>query len=165
MENTGIFTTDYKTLLSNKLRKNYKSAVIGTFIVSLLFTLFYFQITHAQRINGNTLGLFGTSNIEQSAVVQDLKKKVQDNNMVMIATATPEGGLAIVTDTDGEISAISTNQVTLTQEKYTVQPGDSISSIALRAYGDVNAWVRIAEANSLPNPETIEPGVILIIPR
>lgn len=50
-------------------------------------------------------------------------------------------------------------------EIYIVQPGDSLSSIAQKFYGDLYQWPKIAQVNNLQNPETIEVGMKLIIPR
>lgn len=49
---------------------------------------------------------------------------------------------------------------------YTIQPGDSLSKIAKREYGDANAWPRIHEANkdSIKNPDKIYPGQVINIP-
>lgn len=52
--------------------------------------------------------------------------------------------------------------------KYTVQRGDWLSKIALRAYGDMFAWEKIYEANKDiigPNPNLIKPGQVLTIPE
>ncbi|MFH0979864.1 MAG: LysM domain-containing protein [Candidatus Roizmanbacteria bacterium] len=67
--------------------------------------------------------------------------------------------------TVGEISASSTSQVTYVEGKYVVQPGDSLSNIALKVYGDLFAWPRILQANNLLNPDQVEVGMILNIPR
>ena len=67
--------------------------------------------------------------------------------------------------TVGEISTISTSQVTYVEDKYIVQPGDSLSIIAQKVYGDIYAWMRIMNANNLVTPDSIEAGMILIIPR
>lgn len=48
---------------------------------------------------------------------------------------------------------------------YTVEEGDWLSTIAGRAYGDIFAYERIAKANNIPNPDLIEPGTTLTIPR
>lgn len=48
---------------------------------------------------------------------------------------------------------------------YTVAEGDWLSTIAGRAYGDIMAFDKIAKANNIPNPDLIEPGATLIIPR
>ena len=49
---------------------------------------------------------------------------------------------------------------------YEVQPGDSLSKIAKREYGDANQWNRIFEANKdvLNDPNKIFPGQKLKIP-
>ena len=50
---------------------------------------------------------------------------------------------------------------------YTVQPGDSLFSIAQRAYGDGNQWHKIYDANKQVignDPNLIRPGEILHIP-
>jgi len=48
-----------------------------------------------------------------------------------------------------------------------VQPGDTLSLIALRYYGDSNRWTAILEANpeSLSDANALVPGMTLIIPR
>jgi len=49
---------------------------------------------------------------------------------------------------------------------YEVQPGDSLSKIAKRHYGNANAWNKIFEANKdiLNDPDKIFPGQKLKIP-
>lgn len=67
--------------------------------------------------------------------------------------------------TIGDISATSTSQVTYVENKYVVQPGDSLSIIAQKVYGDLYAWTQIMNANNLVTPDNIEAGMVLIIPR
>jgi len=67
--------------------------------------------------------------------------------------------------TVGDISATSTSQVTYVENKYVVQPGDSLSIIAQKVYGDRYAWTRIMNANNLATPDSIEAGMVLVIPR
>ncbi len=49
---------------------------------------------------------------------------------------------------------------------YEVKPGDSLSKIARKEYGDANKWPRIFEANQdiLKDPNKIYPGQQLKIP-
>src|SRR2546421_10469572 len=50
---------------------------------------------------------------------------------------------------------------------YTVQPGDTLSSIAQQAYGDANQWQKIYDANKQVignDPNLIRPGEVLSIP-
>ncbi len=67
--------------------------------------------------------------------------------------------------TTGEIAPAMTKQVTITSAQYTVQHGDYLWKIAENAYGDGYAWVRIAQANHLVNPDLIFSGNVLTIPR
>ena len=50
-------------------------------------------------------------------------------------------------------------------DTYTVAEDDWLSKIAGRAYGDIYAYPKLAEANNIPNPDLIEPGQVLKIPR
>ena len=49
--------------------------------------------------------------------------------------------------------------------EYTVVEGDWLSTIAARAYGDIMAYQKLAEANNIQNPDVIEPGQVIKIPR
>lgn len=53
----------------------------------------------------------------------------------------------------------------ITGSTYVVKEGDLIWDIAERAYGDGNRWTEIVNANNIPNPDVIEPGTKLVIPR
>lgn len=50
---------------------------------------------------------------------------------------------------------------------YTVVSGDSLSRIAKHVYGDANRWHDIFNANRdlLDNPDKIQPGQVLKLPR
>ena len=50
------------------------------------------------------------------------------------------------------------------QDRYTVQPGDSLWRIAVAFYGDGALWGAIAVANDL-GPDDLEPGMVLQVPR
>ena len=51
------------------------------------------------------------------------------------------------------------------QGVHTVQDGDTLPSIAYRAYGDANRWRSIAEANNVDNPLHLRRGTPLMLPR
>lgn len=53
----------------------------------------------------------------------------------------------------------------ITGNSYTVQKGDTLWDIALRAYADGYSWTKIANANNLTNPNLIFSGNVLVIPR
>lgn len=50
-------------------------------------------------------------------------------------------------------------------DKYKVVKGDNLWSIAVRAYQDGYKWPEIAKVNKLKNPNVIEVGQVLKIPR
>lgn len=165
MEPSENISINYKELVLETLKNNFRSVLVGTFTISLFFSLLYFQISQNPHIGTNALSLFDTSD-HTSPTIKDLSQKVSKNNVAMLNKPSPSSdSLSIAADTQGQISAISTQQVTVKGERYTVQPGDSISSIALKVYGDLNAWPRIAQANKITNPENIEVGMVLTIPR
>lgn len=68
-----------------------------------------------------------------------------------------------------EVQQTGENLVTptpeITWESYTVKRGENLRGIALKIYGDANAWVKIAQANDIKNPDRIHPGNVLRIPR
>lgn len=53
----------------------------------------------------------------------------------------------------------------ITGDNYTVVKGDWLSTIAGRAYGDIYKYEAIAKANNITNPDNIEVGTVLKIPR
>lgn len=80
-----------------------------------------------------------------------------------------ETTVAEVTPTE-ELGAGGNEDQTIWGEKitgntYTVVEGDWLSKISGRAYGDIMAFDKIAQANNISNPDLIEPGMVLTIPR
>lgn len=50
-------------------------------------------------------------------------------------------------------------------DTYTVVKGDWLSTISGRAYGDIMQYEKLAKANNISDPNTIEVGTVLKIPR
>ena len=46
-------------------------------------------------------------------------------------------------------------------ETYTIKPGDSLSAIAIKIYGDANKWRELADLNGIVNPARIKVGQVL----
>jgi len=65
--------------------------------------------------------------------------------------------------TTGQIVNVKTKQVKKSFNQYMVQKGDNLWKIAVKAYGDGYAWVKIAKKNKLKNPNIIFEGQKLLI--
>ena len=52
-----------------------------------------------------------------------------------------------------------------TSSTYTINPGDDLWTISEKVYNDGFKWMEIAKLNKLSNPELIQPGDKLIIPK
>lgn len=91
----------------------------------------------------------------------------------LLAANTPAAESAIQPTPTAQPSAETIQPVTIqntwgpaiTANTYTVVSGDWLSKIAGRAYGDIYAYNKIATANNISNPDLIEPGTVLKIPR
>ena len=55
-------------------------------------------------------------------------------------------------------------QVRQGNQTYKVQPGDNLSTISRRFYGDESKYLTIAKANNLEDPDKIKVGQELLIP-
>lgn len=53
----------------------------------------------------------------------------------------------------------------ITENTYKVQKGDNLWDISCRAYANCYKWSEIAKANSIANPDNIEIGQLLKLPR
>jgi nucleoid-associated protein YgaU len=77
-------------------------------------------------------------------------------------TSGSTGGSADFSDVRGGSSSTAPQAGTT----YTVKAGDSLSKIAKQFYGDGGKWKKIhaANADKIPNPDLIHPGLQLTIP-
>lgn len=82
------------------------------------------------------------------------------------ATEVDASGLKVVEGAKAKFAA-EQGGVNIPDEWYTVQPGDTLSGIALKFYGDASrdSYMKIAKANNIANPDLIQVGQKLRIPR
>ena len=83
---------------------------------------------------------------------------IHAGNKLIVPNAEPK----VITLVQAKQEVVS-NQIS--GNSYIVVKGDYLWEIALRAYGDGFAWVKIAKANNLANPNLIFSGNVLKIPR
>ena len=76
-------------------------------------------------------------------------------------SSSGSGGTADFSDVSAGSSSTVANGTT-----YTVKQGDNLSKIAKQFYGDPGKWKKIhaANADKIPNPDLIHPGLQLTIP-
>jgi len=100
----------------------------------------------------------------------ELKNLNLDGNQLFIkATAVSEASKNRIWDAikqvDPNFADLKHNlDVRQGNQTYTVQPGDTLSKISKRFYGDPNKYPQIAKANNLENPDQIKAGQQLLIP-
>jgi nucleoid-associated protein YgaU len=93
------------------------------------------------------------------------------NVAVQLAQNTP--GVSNVDASDLEVhegvkekaKAAAPGYVNIPDEWYTVQAGDTLSAIAAKFYGDEGKYKDIAHANNISNPDAIQVGQKIQIPR
>jgi len=184
-------TINYQNLFFSTIRKKYFDLILGM-LVSYFFVSFASKLIPKNFYLGlvkpnKTNSLLPTSIAPKTYLVQegdDLWKiaekfygsgfnayDISIVNKIDPAAPIVPGQKLIIPDvkrrnpTVGDVSSIYTDKVIYTEGKYVVQPGDSLSIIAQKAYGDLYAWPRILQANNLSNADQIEVGMILNIPR
>ncbi len=161
----------YRKQIKSLVKEKYNYLLTGIFVVAEIGV-----ITVIQFRNKNILGVFTFDSSEDSPiavsdVTEEIKNVVVSKSIDYVSPSINKDQRQITSsglsrpEENGQISAIASGQVTHTEEKYVVKEGDTLATIALQVYGDLNAWVRIAQANNITNPDEVEPGMILIIPR
>ena len=102
---------------------------------------------------------------ENNIVNPDMVMAEQELALPMVAVRQPMAKVAAALDEApiGE-KGIET-PAEIISETYTVSEGDSLWKIAVKVYADGYKWPEIANANSLSNPDHVEAGQELILPR
>lgn len=92
---------------------------------------------------------------------------IHAGNILIIPSVTPEVATITAAPSQAQPSVAINNAGlhAITGTTYTVQTGDNLWNIAVRAYADGYRWVDIAKANNLDNPGLIFSGNVLKIPR
>ena len=90
--------------------------------------------------------------------------KMENPQLLFVGTklTVPDVKVKVVVENAKEAEG---NANPITTVTYTVQKGDYLWNIAVRAYGDGFKWVEIAKANNLTNPDIIHSGNTLKLPR
>lgn len=159
-----------------------KDALPGTYTVKAGDTLFtiaeqYYNdgYKYSEIVKENKLANENTVEIGQKLVIPKIESEMTMSSDSPTPTMSPETSPAMSPSPTPVMTNIPTMNNTMTDQNtwgekitgdsYTIKTGDSLASIAARAYGDVNAYDKIAKANKISNPDSIEIGMVLKLPR
>ena len=95
---------------------------------------------------------------------------IAEANGLVNANSIDAGQVLTVPDVEARVATVTGSDEIATPQgiaggTYTVEKGDHLWDIAVRAYGDGYRWTDIAEVNGLTNPSLIHPGNVLSLPR
>lgn len=164
-------TSFYRKKIKSLIQNQYKYLITGLVVVIAIGT-----ITFIQFRDTNILGVFSFDSSEDSPIAvsdktEEIKNVVVSESIDYVSPSintdqrvTTSSGLSRPEE-NGQISAIASGQVTYAEDTYVVEEGDTLATIAEQVYGDANAWIRIAQANNISNPDSVEVGTTLLIPR
>src|SRR3989344_8321196 len=137
---------------SNQIKgKTFPTKKIRTYVIQPGDQLFLI----AEKIYGSGLNM---QDIMQANKISNPDQIEVGQKIIIPDVKSRFPTVGIITET-----AAKTGKVTEISEKYVVKEGDDLAKIALEAYGDSYAWVKIAGANNLINPDVLRVGMILII--
>lgn len=157
-----------------------KEDLPGTYTVKADDTLFL--IAQKYYDNGNLYSEIVKENKLTSDSIE-VGQKLTIPKLSAQESALPEESVSAIPEVSASPSALpsgtpippswgkggATNQTTwgktITGDSYTVVKGDWLSKIAGRSYGDIMQYEKIAKANNISNPNVIEVGMVLKIPR
>lgn len=139
--------------------KTYIAAAVACVIIAGLIFLAYKVWMGSGDITANN----GNNNLPSTTIettTADPDETPDPNDVTESPEPTP-GQTPEESPGPGDETGNSTEQ---TEQRYTIQPGDSLQGISKKFYGDVNKYTLIMEANDIKNPDIINVGDVLIIP-
>jgi nucleoid-associated protein YgaU len=116
--------------------------------------------------------VLGSAFVLEKARGDALELKLQSiENMILGSKTGIETKPREIENKEASNQVVLADQTTIDSEReisnrYTVQPGDTLSNISQRYYGTTKRWDAIYEANKeiIPNKNYIRPGIVLVIP-
>ena len=87
------------------------------------------------------------------------------DNKLMIPTVAQKERVVTKPEISPKVGDKVIENISITENQYTIKKGDNLWDIAVRAYGDGFRWPELAKANNLENPDLIFSENVLKIPR
>lgn len=169
-KSSQLVKTDSKTkkeslLESQKRDKNENSSTLGdikpqtTYIVKEGDTLWSIS-ERAYKSGYNWVDIAVANKLQDPSIIHS-------DNKLIIPNVTPKTPTVETTSNQINKTVIVQGSVSssISSTSYEVIKGDDLWDIAVRAYGDGYKWIDIAKTNNLANPDIIEAGQVLKLPR
>jgi LysM repeat protein len=157
-----------KTASINLLKQEPLKFGIGfSTIILLILSL---SIIFVNEFSSEIISSLSSFNQKTKEYMNLISTGQKDNGLTSILNAddkvaTNSAQPEVLTIESGQISSVASDKVSHTKDSYIVQKGDTLFIIAQKAYGDKEAWMKIATQNNIKNPDLIEVGQTLKIPR
>lgn len=122
-----------------------------------------YTVVHGDNLWNISVKFYGSGyNWKMIATANNLvnPRVIHAGNVLKIPSATVS-----TLPATGVVGSGMTTRSSITGSTYTVSGGDTLWSIAVRAYGDGFAWNKISGANNNLNPRSLKSGMTLNIPR
>jgi len=125
---------------------------------------------YPQIVSANKLSNENAIQTGQTLIIPKLADSSTNPPASPIAMESPSPLPTTSASPSSEMSMADNSNTTIwgdkiTSDTYTVQAGDWLSKISGRAYGDILSYQKIAQANNIADPNAIEVGTLLKIPR
>ena len=166
MEHTE--SVDYlRERITHLVKKELSYIVIGFFVVISAGLYIAMSVVDSESLikNFKTFSFGQSPDTKMSTNTDSIEKMLGAKTIDYISPQPTTKETPPQRVESGQTSSIASTQVTYTQNKYIILEGESLADVAAKVYGDPNAWVRIAQANNIDNPDQIEVGMELVIPR
>lgn len=173
----GLLLNEDKTATADKKEETKKDGTMATYKVKKGDDLWHIS-ENFYKSGYNYVDIMKANKIKPDGViVEGMELVIPDvpaKKVTVAENATSNEAKAEVAKTDGvkkeepskTVEKTSNDKQTIELGEYTTKHGDTYWNIALRAYGDGYAWVKIYEANKkiFGNPDMIHADVKINIP-
>ncbi len=193
MSKTKTTTVDYYDLIVKTIKDKYLYFLIGATIVifgtTIVFNLFKSQkgtvtkkvekTTKNEPVNKENLVTSNKYVVKKGDYLWTIserkygsgynyvdiakKNKLKNKDLLFVGQVLTLPEVTAKKPTTGQIVNVKTSQVKKSINQYMVKKGDNLWKIAVKAYGDGYAWIKIAKKNKLKNPNVIFEGQKLLI--
>jgi peptidoglycan L-alanyl-D-glutamate endopeptidase CwlK len=86
-------------------------------------------------------------------------------NGAVLKLQTQGGTKRVWEEADKVLGLVEKKPIKIEFLRHVVEPGDNLTSVAKKLYGDPNKWTLIAQTNNVNAPYVLQPGQVLLAPK